>query len=471
MSFDTDLSSLPNGGRASGSRGPGGGGFNWRRAGKWAAILLVVGTLIAAGTGVYLWKYVNDKYETTKGKPGEIVVDDNLPKGIPINGTLNILVLGSDSRDVLEPGQKDLPQFKRGDVRGQRSDSMMIVQLRDGGKSAIGLSFPRDLWVEIPGKSGRGRINGAYAGGPNQVMETIRKLTGMPIHHYVEINYASFQKMVDAVRGVRLCVDRKYSDRESGLYIEKPGCYNFDGNKALAYVRMRKADPEGDFGRIKRQQTFIRTMLGKLKSIGFLASPRRVIDMANALADGVKRDDQLSLGLVRTIANKLSGYGEANVDFRVVPSRPERRGGAAVVIMDENQGPALFTAMVNNDPLPPFGKTGQSLPEPDDVLIDLKNASGIKGAAGAWGEKLKDEGFRIRTLETHEAVRQVTQLACRPGAELKSKLLLERFPGAQEVSTVNIGTVVDCVVLLGLDHAASALPSESPSPSPGGGGG
>lgn len=467
MRLDHDLDVLPQGTPPRGPHRARGGGFDWRRFRKRALIVVIALAVVVSGTGVYLWKYVNDRYAETV-IPGDKARVDDLPKAEALTGTRNILVLGSDSRDVLEPGQQDLPQFKRGDVRGQRSDSMMLIQLRDGGKSAIGLSFPRDLWVEIPGRSGKHKINASYSGGPNLVMDTIRNLTGLEIHHYVEVNYASFQKMVDAVRGLRLCVDRAYADRESGLYVEKPGCYNFDGNKALAYVRMRKSDPEGDFGRIKRQQTFIRAMMGKLKSIGFLADPRKVIDMANALSSGVKRDQNLSLGLVRTIASKLSGYGAANMDFRVVPSRNDSRGGASIVAMNEEQATALFDAMVKNEPLPPYGKTGQSLPEPGDVQLDLKNASGVKGAAGAWRDRLEDEGFRIRLTSTHETVRQVTQVACRPGAELKQQLLAERFPGSQQVQSVNLGRVVDCVVLLGLDHAAKALESPSPSASPAG---
>jgi|GEM_PF-795591 len=469
--MSSDLSSLPQGSQkrkprpATGGDTVGGGGprrpggFRWKRFGKVAAIVTLIVGVLAAGTGVAVWKYVNDKFAETHDKS---IATDPLPPAKPITEPLNILVLGSDRRDVVE-GQGELRQFKKDGLEGQRSDTIMLIHIRRGGAGAVGLSFPRDLRVQIPGKKGFHRINAAYAGGPNMVMDTIRELTGLQIHHYVEVNYASFQRIVNAVGGVNLCVTKSYADAQSGLYISKPGCYDFDGNKALAFVRMRKSDPEGDFGRIKRQQLFIRELMQKVKSVGFLADVPRVLRLANAVSDGIVTDKNLSLGLVRSIANKLAGYSQSNVDFRTVPSDNKVIGGTAYVVMREEEAKELFAAIAADAELPEFGKTDSSLPGPSDVLLDIRNASNVAGAGRAWADKLKEAGYRIRLIENADKPRTRTQIAYVPGAELKAKLLAEVFPEAELVRSVNLGNVVDCVVLIGQDVAAEALASPSPA--------
>lgn len=466
----SDLSSLPQGsspkrrtrtggrGRGNGG-GPPGGGFRWKRFGKIAAIMAVIVGVLAAGTGIAVWKYVSDKFEETHDPS---IATDPLPPEKPITEPLNILVLGSDRRDVIE-GQGDLRQFKPDGLGGQRSDTIMLIHIRRGGAGAVGLSFPRDLRVRIPGRSGFHKINASYQGGPNLVMETIRELTDLPIHHYVEVNYSSFQRIVNAIGGVNMCVGKSYADAQSGLYIDKPGCYDFDGNKALAFVRMRKSDPEGDFGRIKRQQMFIRELMSKVKSVGFLADIPRVLRLANAVSDGIVTDKNLSLGLVRSIANKLAGYSQANIDFRTVPGDNKSINGGAYVVMRDDEAAQLFQAIAADGPLPDVGKTDSSIPGPSDVLIDVRNASSVSGAAKAWADKLKDAGYRIRLVENADKPRSRTQIAYVPGAELKAKLLAEIFPEAELVRSVNLGNVVDCVVLIGQDVAAEALASPSPS--------
>lgn len=436
------------------------GGFRWGRFGKIVGLISLILGILLAGTAVAVWKYVNDKFEATHDKT---IKTDPLPKAAPINEPLNILVLGSDARDVVDGSAGEQRQFNTKGLEGQRSDTIMLIHIRRGGASAVGLSFPRDLRVRIPGKSGFHKINAAYNGGPNLVMDTIRELTGLPIHHYVEVNYSSFQRIVNAVGGVKLCVTRKYADAQSGLYVDKPGCYQFDGNKALSFVRMRKSDPEGDFGRIKRQQQFIRELMSKVKSVGFLADVPKVLRLANAVSSGIITDKDLSLGLIRSIANKLAGYSQQNIDFRTVPGENKLINGASYVVMIEDQAKALFEAIGADGELPDVGKTAASIPGPGDVELDVRNASGVAGAARAWADKLEEAGYKVRLVENADTTRQRTQIAYVPGAELKAKLLQEQFPEAELVQSVNLGSVVDCVVLLGRDYAAAAIPSPSPS--------
>jgi LCP family protein required for cell wall assembly len=434
------------------------GSFNWRRLRH----DVIIGTLIAvillgAGAG-YLWKYVNDKVGAAQE---EIAVDP-----LPVGQAYNVLVIGSDRRDVVEGNDRSQRPFKGGG--GKRADTMMIIHVREDGTSAVGLSFPRDLRVHIPGQTGWHRLNAAYNGGPDLVIKTIKALTGMDIHHYVEVNFSSFRRIVDAVGGLRMCVTRGYDDPQSGLKLAGKGCYNFDGNRALAFVRMRKSDPEGDFGRIKRQQLFMRTLMTKVKGIGI--NVPRLVKTVQAVSSGLIIDKELGISEMRGIANRLAGFGQANVDFRIVPSRPQTIGGTAYVVMRDAEAKAIFAALIADvsvEKMPPFGKTGLSIPSPSDVRVLIRNGTGIGGFGRTIANELKAKGYVIRDVaEADRDDHYTTTIAYFPGAELKATLLAELFPNAKLSESVDVGSRQDVILTLG-DDAWIARRSASPSPGAG----
>ncbi len=429
-----------------------------RKALKIGLIGVLILGLLLAGTAVFLWKYVNDKFNETH----RVLKVDPLPP----NTAQNILVLGSDRRDVVDKAQQDDRQFRGGG--GQRADTILVVHVPADHKSATILSFPRDLRVRIPGKSGFSKINAAYSGGtvdgkkltgPDLMMETIRLQTGLKIHHYVEINFGSFQKIVDAVGGVDLCVDRPYDDKESGLIIKKAGCQTFGGKLALAYVRMRKQDPRGDFGRIERQQQFMRVLMRKVTSVGVLTDPFAITALANAVAKGVITDQELDLGDVKGIANKLADFKDSNVDFRVVPSFPDYIGGVSYVIQKDKEAKPLYKALREDTKLPDFGKTGASIPKPEDVTITILNGTGTAGLAGKIRDMLEAKGFDVR--EIGNADRRdfaTTTIFFKFGAQPKAALVNEEIkPAAVKQGSANQDT--DILIVLGADQAPSASPS------------
>ncbi|MGH2726744.1 MAG: LCP family protein, partial [Actinomycetota bacterium] len=350
------------------------------------------------------------------------------------------------------------------------ADTILVVHVPAAHRSATIRSFPRDLRVKIPGKSGYAKINAAYGGGavggkklsgPDLMMETIRQHTGLKIHHYVEINFASFQKIVDAVGGVHLCVDRPYNDKESGLIIKKAGCSIFQGKLALSFVRMRKSDPTGDFGRIERQQQFMRVLMGKVTSIGVLSDPFAIRDLAKAVAKGVITDKDLDLSEVQGIANKLADYKQSNVDFRVVPSYPDYIGGVSYVIQKNKEATALYKALRNDTKLPDFGKTGASIPKPEDVTITILNGTGSAGLATQERERLEKAGFDVREIgNANRRDYPKTTIFYKFGAEAKAQLVNDEYPGAV-IKDGSPKQDTDILIILGADQA----PSPSPSPS------
>ena len=178
----------------------------------------------------------------------------------------NFLVVGSDSRAGADPSDPDFANVGgEGDVQGRRSDTLIVVNIEKSTGIISLMSVPRDLWVTIGDSENTERINVAYREGAAVVVRTINRALGIPIHHYLEIDFQGFKQLVDAVGGVTVCVEYPTRDRNTGLYI-RPGCKNLDGVDSLAYARSRffeekvdgqwRMDGTSDIGRGKRQRLF-----------------------------------------------------------------------------------------------------------------------------------------------------------------------------------------------------------------------
>jgi LCP family protein required for cell wall assembly len=213
-------------------------------------------------------------------------VDALPPSDISSSGT-NFLLVGSDSRVGLSKAQQK--RLHTGSTEGQRTDTIMIMHVPVLGAPTL-VSIPRDSWVGIPGY-GQGKINSAFAvGGPELLVTTVEQATGLHIDHYVEIGFAGVAQTTDALGGVRLCPDRRYNDANSGLKVKK-GCQTMDGKDALAYVRMRYADPRGDLGRVERQQEFISSVAKRSMSPLTWLLPWRAFGAASAAGGSLTVDN------------------------------------------------------------------------------------------------------------------------------------------------------------------------------------
>ena len=212
-------------------------------------------------------------------------------------GGTNYLIVGSDSREGL--AEDDLALAGAEGLGGQRADTMLILRVDDAGTSM--LSIPRDLWVTLDPGGNQAKINAAYNDGPASVIRTINGL-GIPIHRYMEVDFASFQGLVGAVGGVTVAVPNPARDPNSGLLIEETGEVRLSGEQALAYVRSRhyeelidgswREDPRADLGRIERQKTFMAAVLGELTSTW---NPIELDRAARAAGGGLRLDDEMTL--------------------------------------------------------------------------------------------------------------------------------------------------------------------------------
>src|SRR5262245_28261525 len=237
----------------------------------------------------------------------------------------NYLLLGSDSRKGLTP--EELIAFGTdAHIGGEnRSDTIILVHTRPDRREVVFVSFPRDLWVDIPGM-GEGKINTAFeggvnGGGPQRVARTIRSISGMQIHHVLYVNLLGFQRVVDALGGVDMCVPYPMKDPLTLLDIPA-GCQHFDGRTALAYVRTRHqpCDTIPDFARISRQQQFLRAVIAKVLQPGELL---HVQDLVPQLLGNLVVDQGLNPAELVYLAGLLQGVGTDNADFRALPTVPE----------------------------------------------------------------------------------------------------------------------------------------------------
>lgn len=302
-------------------------------------VAAVVALLLVVGVGLFFW--IDSRLT---GIPG--VLDEEY-SGRPADtpGT-NWLLVGSDSRKGLSAA--DRKKLATGRAAGQRTDSMMLLHIPAGSDKPTLVSLPRDSAVTIPGK-GRNKLNAAYAiGGPKLLARTVETVTGIRVDNYMEIGFAGFVDIVDAVGGVEINVRAAVDDPKAGLKLKK-GLQMLTGGQALGYVRTRKGGALPDFERTKRQRQFLGAVVKKAASPGVLINPFTSIPLAMSATDAVAVDsdtgafDMLSLGLA---------MGDSPVTTVVPFGGNEIAGGGSAVKWDKEKALALFNALKEDKPVP-----------------------------------------------------------------------------------------------------------------------
>ena len=313
-----------------------------------------------------------------------------------VDNVCNYLILGSDSRAGLSPEEQ--VQFgTNADIGGsQRSDVIMLVHTDPKLQKAIVLSFPRDLWVNIPGM-GMDKINAAFSGGlagfgAQRVAKTVEQLTGLKINHVLYVDLAGFQGIVDTLGGVTMCIPTAMTDPLTGLDV-KAGCQTLNGYQALAYVRTRHqpCDLVPDFARIGRQQQFLRAVLNRLLSPGEIAKAPSLI---RPVARNLVADQGFDLADVVYLVKQLEGISTGAVEFRAVPGVGATEGSLDVVLPDPVAG-QIFARIRQGKPL---GDLGQNLagtaPSEANIIVPVVDHDSA-GTAAKVEQILNDAGFDI----------------------------------------------------------------------------
>jgi LCP family protein required for cell wall assembly len=482
-------------------------------AGRAAAALIAVSALALTG-GAWQWQSSKNNMlnkVSALDLHSRDIVDPNAQFGDE-----NFLIVGVDSRF----GENlDMGAGTTEDAGGSRSDTMMLVNIPANRKRVVAVSFPRDLaitpmqcepWNPETGEYGplfdeetqsygpdeaytETKLNSAYSvGGPKCLVKVIQKLSGLSVNRFMAVDFAGFSKMVDAIGGVEVCSTTPLEDYEIGTVLANAGRQMIDGHTALQYVRARQVTTEtnGDYGRIKRQQLFLSSLLRSLisKEVFFsLSKLNNVVNMFidDSYVDNIKTKDLVDLG------QSIQGVNAGRITFVTVPT---------VGYADEygNETPrtedmrALFDAIINDDPLPeeknpdntPVPGTPESTasatPEaspaptegnaelvsavttsPADVTVRVSNSTGEDGLAATAASELQNHGFNVTTPDDYPGPLNSTTVFFSPGNEQAAATVASSFANPTIERVTGLGDVVR--VVLGSDFSSSSVSAPSPS--------
>lgn len=280
---------------------------------------------------------------------------ENRPK--KTSKALNYLLVGSDTREGLTKAEmKALRVGSTKTAAGGRSDTMLLVHISKKRDKAYLVSLPRDTLVTIPahtstdGKSQiparQNKLNAAFAfGGAPLLIETVEAETNLKIDHYIEVSFAGFAGIVNALGGIEVCTKVDIDDPKSHLVLSA-GTHTLDGIEALKYVRTRDFDGRGDIGRMQRQQQFMSSVIKKATSTGVLLNPIKIVNFMNAAISTIKMDENLSENDLLNLAKQMRGLSSGNVRTLTVPlsnANGNVPGIGSVVIWDQQLSTELWT--------------------------------------------------------------------------------------------------------------------------------
>ncbi|HET7310027.1 MAG TPA: LCP family protein [Mycobacteriales bacterium] len=465
----------------------------WGRLASGIALGLGI-VLVLATAGAYLeYRKLNNNIDH---------IATNIVGARPADGpgkSENVLLIGSDSRAFAGGAHFGA------EVTGARSDTTILVHISADGKKAILVSIPRDTYTQIPPchESG-GRIsspqwnkfNAAYSiGGPSCTIATVEHLTHLRIDHFVEVNFLGFQRMVDALGGVKVCLSHAIDDPVrtnpatggtigSGLVVSA-GTHTFHGKDALGFVRARYAVGDGsDLGRIKNQQVFISAVIRKATSTGLILKPWRLLSFLNAATKSIRTDPGFGLSQLKKLAGELHGLTAGKVALLTVPLSNSNAyvpiGGvqASVVFWDKPRANALWHALRVDGPLPgtaPKPKPSSSaspapslLVAPNAIHVRVLNGTGQQNLAHKVAQDLAARGFIIDGVGDADSS-GYTHTVVRYGADRNesSQTLAASVTGATRQLDGALSGTLELVV--GSDYTGTqavhiSTPSAAPTP-------
>lgn len=412
---------------------------------------MVVVALVGAGSLAYAKRKVNqiDRYELSR-------IQDPTSPGFDSDQPRNFLLVGADSDDGL--AVDDPARAGRGDVGGIRSDTIMVVRVDPKTNDAKVLSFPRDLWVDVPGL-GKNRINSSLEfGGPDKLIETIKQNFDIDINHYVQVNFAGFKSLVDEIGGVPVYFATPVKDR-SGLNVTNAGCNTLDGDGALAYVRARhlmylnengswkSLDGTSDLGRISRQQDFIKRVLrGAIKKGA--RNPRTLANLVNTGVANITLDQGTSPGDLIALGNAFRNFDPNALQTYNLPVSGTVKGGAQVLELEAGGAEPILAQ---------FRGTGADATgdlTPASIAVAVVNGSGTQNQAGDASSTLGLAGFKMSEPGSSAGVAR-TQVRYSPGMEAQAALVARHL--FADVELVPDQDVSEITVVTGPDFRAALV--------------
>ncbi|MGW0043507.1 LCP family protein [Rhodococcus sp. NPDC003348] len=450
----------------------------------------LVAVIVLAMTGV-VWGYLR---ATDNGFSQVAALDPESSDVVDPGGQYGdetYLIVGTDTRAGTNGG---LGAGSVEDAEGARADTVILVNVPADRSRVVAVSFPRDLdivrpdcqaWDNDAGKytsetnygADNDKLNSAYAyGGPKCLVKVIQKLSGMKIGHFIGMDFSGFESMVNEVGGVEVCTTAPLIDGELGTVLANPGKQTLDGATALNYVRARKVDAEGngDYGRIKRQQVFLSSLLRSAMSNKVLFDPGKLNGFINAFTRETFVQNVDTKSLV-TLGRSLQKVDAGAVTFLTVPTAGTNELGNEIPRLDDIK--AIFQAIIDDEPLPgeerkhdaaatsaaatppatavtPAPAAGVLAVDPSMVSVQVSNASGVTGVAAEAAETLGAHGFPIYSVGNYSGTSSSTLVRFAAGNEEQAATVAASIPGAQLLESDDLyGGIVD--VVLGSDFSGT----------------
>jgi LCP family protein required for cell wall assembly len=412
----------------------------------------------AAGLG-----YIYRKYERLPRV--EIGVLDAAAEA---GGPENYLVVGIESAENLDPD--DPVRIGRSGER--RSDTIMILRIDPQERGAKLLSIPRDLWVPIAGTNNSRKINAAVQlGGPDLLIRTLKQNFGIQINHYVEVDFAAFRDLVDAIGGVSIYFPYPARDRKTGLVIRETGCVRLDPVQALAYVRSRTYEQfiDGeweldlglpDLGRIDRQQAFIRRALSRAAERGG-RNPGTLDQLIDVGLAGITVDQELTAGDLFDLGRRFRSFDPDNLETYSLDTAvtPDRVADADILRLDGAKAAPIFDLF--REPATSANAQPGDI-EPASVHLRVLNGTGRPSEATNAGAALGAAGFVIDGLGDDPVLgNQRTVVQHAPGQEATADLVARWLANGADLQEVEGATGI--VLITGADWAGVLDTPRAPS--------
>jgi LCP family protein required for cell wall assembly len=311
-----------------------------RRGRKVLIAVAVVVALVAVVAGGYLFNLARTFDSGTSKIDQAFPEESTRPK--KTDNSVNILVMGSDSRGAAEPDTAGTPT-------DQRADTLMLMHIPADRKNIYTMSIMRDLWVDIPGH-GEAKINSALAlGGTPLMVQTVESIFQQRIDHVAMIDFEGFKGLTDALGGVTVNTKLPFTSNDLKGQSFAPGQHTFNGTEALAFVRERHAYADGDYQRVRNQQEFLRAIIKKSTAGQTLSNPFTINNMVGAVSPFVTVDKSLDSGAVAGLGLELRNIRAQNTVMFTLPTGGvgTSADGQSIVLTDPTAIKDISAAMAS----------------------------------------------------------------------------------------------------------------------------
>ncbi|WP_406089597.1 LCP family protein [Kitasatospora purpeofusca] len=479
-----------------------------RRVLKWTGGLAAFALVAGCGGAYYAYQHFNNNITAVKVELGD---EAERPK--PVADALNILVIGTDSREGL--GREYGDEGSSG-----HADTTLLFHIAKDRSNATALSIPRDLMVPVPecrtpdGKTIPGTARtmfnnslGQEGRDPGCTWKTVEKVTGIRVDHFVMVNFDAVKTLSAAVGGVEVCAAKDINDPDSHLRMSK-GRHVVQGDEALAFVRTRHAvGLGGDLTRIPLQQQFISSMIRSIKSSDTLTNPAKLWKLADSATKALTVDSGIgSVDKLKDLALDLSKVDSGKITFTTVPvlddpadkdrlvlKQPDAAQLFSMVGGDRSltepaAGAAAPEAAATSAPAAPAATSAPAAPaaaaapgaaastaaaavDTKDLRVTVRNGTGTPGQAQQTVDRLVAKGYAKAATAANVPVAAATSIAHPAGKSAEAAALAAALglPADAVKADPKLGARDGLVLVLGKDApaaAAAAAPAEVPSEAP-----